>query len=480
MVLPTASSPVDSQQQQQQFIASSIELDPAPSSVDGHLVIEISDDDSETSNISVVPVKKRQRHSRHPLSMEKAAVNESFSETVLVDVFSSRKRIFHVKIPAALSGVLIEMRIAFERDYPISIPEVLEYTGGNRRLTTMGNLIFRDIWKAGKLCLLDFFIKLVTKIKEDRLELPLKTVEKQCNTNSDKPSASQQKPTNREAAKDYGKPGSKRLPFPVRLSADPRTKKIEMRKALKQANDPFNWLLYANFGNFRDLVKLSVDDLAAIRGLKDYPPPIPALKNTKHQELALVSRTYNPVNNNERLEFFGDRICAQFMAEMLIQNYGLHTHHLTMILQKCLTNLQFGIFNSLYGLQDRILRAPGVPTVKERGDAWEAMIGALYLDCENNVDDKRRLYRWWVELLTPWANLYISKLVSGRNENTNLDPPPSVPISPSNQPMLPATSRLALLGESSGQARTDMQIRPDRYRPPIVPIGQLQADRYRP
>ncbi|KAL7272356.1 hypothetical protein RUND412_004837 [Rhizina undulata] len=449
-----------------------------------HTIIEISDDESDDSDESVIFVGEKHRCSNHPLSAEKAAINESFSVPVLKDIFSPRKRILHVKIPASLAGgVLVEMRIVFEDDYPMSRPAVVEYVGCNARLIEMGNSIFEEIWQLGHICLLDFFITLVTKIKEGQLGarsaaggerhieivakpgLPQQVGGQQHIENVSQPGLPQQT----WRIENVSQPGltqqntialerlnlgdsrkKLKVVLPTKFKAvdlfAARDRQDNLRAAIQQADNPLNWILHIDWRG----MELTVEDIISICALNDYPPPIPVLKQTKHQRLARVHITYNHQNNNERLEFLGDRICAKMMAEMLIKKCRMDPYGMHMVHEKCVSNLQFAIFYSMYGLHSTILQARKLLNVKDRGDAWEAMVGGLYLDCEMNTNDEKRVYDWWVELLTPWVYCYLSKFDPGLLRKVHGYPRYSTMLSAKPLPQnvnLPSGSRL--LGEAS-------------------------------
>ena len=102
--------------------------------------------------------------------------------------------------------------------------------------------------------------------------------------------------------------------------------------------------------------------------------------------LSLVHKSFDPISNNERLEFLGDRVLGLIISKKLLQLYPLESEgnldrRFAFLVNKktCLKiskNLQlekFLVLGKTYkkklNIEDKIL-----------GDACEALIGAIYLD----------------------------------------------------------------------------------------------------
>ena len=101
--------------------------------------------------------------------------------------------------------------------------------------------------------------------------------------------------------------------------------------------------------------------------------------------------------SNERLEYLGDAVLGTVIAEMLFKKYpykeeGFLTEMRSRIVNREHLNrlaLKLGIDQMMNGFID-----PGAKTRSAYGDAFEALIGAVYLDKGYNVTKKMILRRF--------------------------------------------------------------------------------------
>ncbi len=125
--------------------------------------------------------------------------------------------------------------------------------------------------------------------------------------------------------------------------------------------------------------------------------------NFKNKELlirSLTHKSFNKENNNEKIEFLGDRVLGLVMAKKLLEIYpnekeGILDKKFAALVNKktCLKiakdlNLQkyiltFNIKNKKIIMEDKVL-----------SDSCEALIGSIYLDKGFNVAEKTILDLW--------------------------------------------------------------------------------------
>ena len=125
--------------------------------------------------------------------------------------------------------------------------------------------------------------------------------------------------------------------------------------------------------------------------------------NFKNKELlirSLTHKSFNKENNNEKIEFLGDRVLGLVMAKKLLEIYpnekeGILDKKFAALVKKktCLKiaknlNLQkyiltFNIKNKKIIMEDKVL-----------SDSCEALIGSIYLDKGFNVTEKTILDLW--------------------------------------------------------------------------------------
>ena len=123
-------------------------------------------------------------------------------------------------------------------------------------------------------------------------------------------------------------------------------------------------------------------------------------KNKNLLDQSLTHKSFNKENNNEKIEFLGDRVLGLVMAKKLLEIYpnekeGILDKKFAALVNKktCLKiakdlNLQkyiltFNIKNKKIIMEDKVL-----------SDSCEALIGSIYLDKGFNVAEKTILDLW--------------------------------------------------------------------------------------
>ena len=127
-------------------------------------------------------------------------------------------------------------------------------------------------------------------------------------------------------------------------------------------------------------------------------------KNTKFLIKSLTHKSYDSINNNEKLEFLGDRVLGLVISKKLLEIYPEEKEG---ILDKKLASLVnkkkcFEIAKSL-GLEKFILVGNNKKKVakienKIISDCCEALIGAIYLDRGLDVVENFILKNWKIHL----------------------------------------------------------------------------------
>jgi ribonuclease-3 len=123
-------------------------------------------------------------------------------------------------------------------------------------------------------------------------------------------------------------------------------------------------------------------------------------KNTKLLTKSLTHKSYNSINNNEKLEFLGDRVLGLIISKKLLEIYPDEQEG---VLDKKLASLVnkkrcFEAGKSL-GLEKFILlgnTAKKIIKIENKiiSDCCEALIGAIYFDQGLNVAEKFILKIW--------------------------------------------------------------------------------------
>ena len=123
-------------------------------------------------------------------------------------------------------------------------------------------------------------------------------------------------------------------------------------------------------------------------------------KNKNFLIMALTHKSFNKINNNEKLEFLGDRVLGLIMAKKLLEIYpkekeGVLDKKFASLVNKktCLEIakkielekyiMTLGSKNKRYIIEDKVL-----------SDCCEALIGAIYLDKGFNFVEKFILDLW--------------------------------------------------------------------------------------
>ena len=123
-------------------------------------------------------------------------------------------------------------------------------------------------------------------------------------------------------------------------------------------------------------------------------------KNKNLLIMALTHKSFNKINNNEKLEFLGDRVLGLIMAKKLLEKYpkekeGVLDKKFASLVNKktCLEIakkielekyiLTLSSKNKKYTIEDKVL-----------ADSCEALIGAIYLDKGFNFVENFTLNLW--------------------------------------------------------------------------------------
>jgi len=125
---------------------------------------------------------------------------------------------------------------------------------------------------------------------------------------------------------------------------------------------------------------------------------LPEITNRNLREQALTHRSFANENNcpdNERLEFLGDAILGFIVSDLLYRTYpNMNEGDMTDLRSKLVDESQLATFARKFCLGDRLYlghgekQSGGRDKDKILGDAFEAYIGALYLD--SGLDRVRR------------------------------------------------------------------------------------------
>jgi ribonuclease-3 len=128
--------------------------------------------------------------------------------------------------------------------------------------------------------------------------------------------------------------------------------------------------------------------------------------NPELLELALTHRSVSGNRNNERLEFLGDSILGMLVAEYLFRHFPREKEGRLTRLRASLVNqdmlarlareLQLGDFLRLGSGE---LKSGGFRRDSILADAFEAILGAVFLDSGNLDVCREQLYRWYGEHL---------------------------------------------------------------------------------
>ena len=138
------------------------------------------------------------------------------------------------------------------------------------------------------------------------------------------------------------------------------------------------------FDSFRTLFSKDKKFIFSLRNLLGFTPGnISVYKLAFRHRSAAVEHDSGIKLSNERLEYLGDAVLGTIIAEMLFKKYpykeeGFLTEMRSRIVNREHLNrlaLKLGIDQMMTGFID-----PGAKTRSAYGDAFEALIGAVYLD----------------------------------------------------------------------------------------------------
>ena len=126
-------------------------------------------------------------------------------------------------------------------------------------------------------------------------------------------------------------------------------------------------------------------------------------KNNKILIQCLTHKSYDPLNNNEKLEFLGDRVLGLIISEKLFKLYPDYTEGKLDKKFASLVNRKKCLeISKLINLEKFIITAnKGKKTIIEDkiiSDACEALIGGIYLD--RGIESSRKfILKFWNEYL---------------------------------------------------------------------------------
>lgn len=111
------------------------------------------------------------------------------------------------------------------------------------------------------------------------------------------------------------------------------------------------------------------------------------LKHIEPYKIALIHRSvsYNDVvagrTNNERLEYLGDAILGSIVADFLYHKYPLEAEGvLTRMRSKLVNRARLNSLAKKLGLHDMVRIDEHIASGSANGNAFEAVVGAIYLD----------------------------------------------------------------------------------------------------
>ncbi len=122
----------------------------------------------------------------------------------------------------------------------------------------------------------------------------------------------------------------------------------------------------------------------AIKNIFGYYPGNIHLYKLAFRHKSATTKKVNGIRlNNERLEYLGDAILSAVIADYLFKSFPYKNEgFLTEMRSKIVSRVSLNKLSLKLGLQ-QLIRSGGEPSAKAKsagGDAFEALIGALYLD----------------------------------------------------------------------------------------------------
>lgn len=128
---------------------------------------------------------------------------------------------------------------------------------------------------------------------------------------------------------------------------------------------------------------------------------LPPFKNPRLLLQAMTHKSFQREHpdgsgDNERLEFLGDAILTFLCGELLFKQFPQQSEgELTILRAALVDKTQLGRFAELLGLGERLRLSRGIEQSGGRANprllssAFEALIGAYYLDCGSDIDTIR-------------------------------------------------------------------------------------------
>jgi len=169
-------------------------------------------------------------------------------------------------------------------------------------------------------------------------------------------------------------------------------------------------------------------------------------KNISLYKTALIHRsasTHHKVLgniNNERLEYLGDAVLSAIVADFLFKKYPLHPEGpLTEMRSKMVCRERLNLVSRKIGLNNLISMETGNGAKSVDGDAFEALIGAIFLDKGFNKTKKILLKKIFLAHMDVDAILlenhnFKGKLINWGQKN-------NIPVKFDNQLIIDGTAR---------------------------------------
>ena len=127
-------------------------------------------------------------------------------------------------------------------------------------------------------------------------------------------------------------------------------------------------------------------------------------KKIKLLEKALTHKSYNNINNNEKLEFLGDRVLGLVISQKLLEKYPeekegiIDKKFANLVNKKTCAQIAKKINLKRYILLGSSHKKLERSTDKIIGDCLEAIVGAMYLD--NGLKSSEKfILNFWEEYL---------------------------------------------------------------------------------
>ena len=123
-------------------------------------------------------------------------------------------------------------------------------------------------------------------------------------------------------------------------------------------------------------------------------------KNKNLLVQSLTHKSYNKINNNEKIEFLGDRVLGLIIAKKLLEIYPdekegiLDKKFASLVNKKTCLQIAKKIDLQKYILTLKIKNSKNIIEDKVLSDSCEALIGAIYLDKGLNSTEKIILDLW--------------------------------------------------------------------------------------